>query len=278
MRKKMKIKFSYKILICISYLLLSVSLAGCHSLFGGKNVSVEILDDKALLHEITTELRARFDLLATLESNMNVMIEMKGEKQEIREYLRYKRPDKMRIDAYGPFNDVRVVALAVENTFTLYYIAEKEAIKAPLTDEVLTKIFGMDLRISDILSAISANPLLDENTQNIQIILTDGKYLLKRPSLRKEHREEITVSTKNNEFIVTDWKILDAQGNITQRTELSDYREVGGLFRPIKVIISRPAEGTLIAFQSVRPVVNKEIKDKSFHINLLYGTKITTLQ
>jgi len=274
----MKIKFPSKILICISYPLLSVLLVGCHSFFSGKSGSVEISDDKVLLNEITMELRARFDLLATLKGNMNVMIETKGEKQEIREYLWYKRPDKLRINAYGPLNEVRAVALAAENNFTLHYIPENEAIKAPLTDEVLTKIFGMDLRISDIMSAISANPLLDENTENIQVISTDGKHLLKRPSLRKKHREEITVSTKKDEFIVTDWKILDSKGNTAQHVEFSDYREVGGIFRPLKVIISRPAEGTLIAFQSVRPQVNKEIADDKFHLPLPDGTKITTLQ
>ena len=270
-------KFAYKILICISYLLLS-ALIGCHSLFGGKNGSIEISDDKALLNEIMIELRARFDLLATLKTEMNVMIETKENKEEIREYLWYKRPDKLRIAAFGPLNDTRALALAIENTFTLYYVAENEAIKAPLTDKVLMQIFGMDLRISDIQSAISANPLLDGNTKNIQIALADGKYLLKRPSLRKEHREEIIISTKNYEFIVTDWKMLDSTGSIVQDIEFSDYREVGGIFRPLKVIISRPAEGTLIAFQSVNPKVNENIKDKLFHIDLPDGTKITTLQ
>jgi len=278
MRKKMKIKYPDKILICISCMLLSVLVIGCHSLFGGKGGSVEISDDKALLNEIKTELRTRFNLLGTLSTRMNVTIETKEGKQEIREYLRYKRPDKLNITALGPYDDTRAIALAVEKTFTLYYVPENEAIRAPLTDEVLTKIFGMDLRISDIRSAIFANPLLDGDTKNIQVLSTDGKYLLKRSSLRKEHREEIIVSTKNDEFIVTDWKILDSMGNIAQHIEFSDYREVGGIFRPLKVIISRPAEGTLISFQSGNPKVNMDIKDRVFHIDLPDGTKITTLQ
>ena len=274
----MTIKYPTKILICISCMLLSVLMIGCHGLFGGKNPPVEISDDKALLNEITMELRARFNLLGTLSTAMNVMIETKEGKQEIREHLRYKRPDKLRINAYGPLGGTRAIALTTEKTFTLYYVPENEAIKAPLTDEVLTKIFGMDLRISDIRSAIFANPLLDGNIRNIQVISTDGKYLLTRPSSRQEHREEIIVATKKDEFIVTDWKILDSMGNIAQHIEFKDYREVGGIVRPLKVSIRRPAEGTLITFQSVRPEVNADIKDKFFHINLPDGTKITTLE
>jgi hypothetical protein len=209
---------------------------------------------------------------------MNVKIETKNDKQEVREYLWYKRPDKLKIYALGALNEPKVVVLAVEESFTMFFIQEKKAIKAQLTDAVLTQIFNLDLRVSDVRNAIFANPFLDGNTENIQITHSSDEYLIQRPSLHEHHTEEITVNlTKDAEGVVTNWKILDAKGDTIQETKFDDYREIGGILRPLKVTIHRPKEGTVLYFNSVQPEINSEFKDDVFRLEFPPGTEIQTL-
>ncbi len=254
-------------------------LIGCYSLTGSRTKEQVPVDDQSILKDIISELRTRYDLVETLKTQMNVTIKTKGEKpQEVREYLFYKRPDKLKINALGPLNETRVVVLAVEESFTMFFVQEKQAIQGPLTDTVLTKVFNIDMRVSDVRSAIFANPFLDGNTTDIQIARAGNAYVVRRPSLREGHTEEITLSqTKDAEFIVTDWKFQDAGGNIIQHTEFDDYREIGGILRPLKVTISRTVEGTKIVFSSVKPEINKEISDTAFRLKLPKGTEVQIL-
>lgn len=252
---------------------------GCHRL-GGVQIGESLSEsDRVTLKNIISELRARYDMIETLETQMNVKIETKNDKQEVREYLWYKRPDKLKIYALGAFNEPKVVVLAVEKSFTMFFIQEKRAIKAQLTDEVLTKIFNLDMRVSDVRNAIFANPFLDGNTKNIQLTHSGDEYLIQRPSLHENYTEEITINwIKDVEVVVTNWKILDSEGDTIQNTAFDDYREVGGILRPLKVAIHRPNEGTAISFNSVQPKINSEFKDDVFRLEFPQGTEIQTLQ
>ncbi|MBM3242947.1 DUF4292 domain-containing protein [Candidatus Poribacteria bacterium] len=252
---------------------------GCHRLGGGQIGEQISGSDQLILKNIISELKTRYDMVETLKTQMNVIIETKNNKQEVREYLWYERPDKLKIYALGALNEPKVVVLAVEESFTMVFIQEKKAIKAQLTDEVLTKIFNLDLRVSDVRNAIFANPFLDGNTKNIRLTHSGDNYLLQRPSLHENHTEEITVALiKNVDVVVTNWKILNSKGNIMQEIEFDDYRGTGGILRPLKVAIHRPVEGTAIYFNAVQPEINAEFKDDVFRIELPPGTEIQTLQ
>jgi len=252
---------------------------GCHYLGGGQIGKSLSASDQATLKNIISELRARYDMIENLATNMKVNIETKENKQEIREYLWYNRPDKLKIYALGVFDEPKVIVWAVEESFTMLFIQEKRAIEAQLTDEVLTKIFNLDMRVSDVRNAIFANPFLDGNTKNIRMTSSGDKFLIKRPSLRENHTEEIMVTLiKNTDVVVTNWKLLDSEGNLVQNMKFDDYREVGGILRPLKVAIHRPVEGTEISFNSVQPEINSEFKDDVFQIRLPPGTEIQTLK
>ena len=75
-------------------------------------------------HSILATLKMRYDLVDSLVTWANVGIETHGQEEEIREYLSYQKPDKLRITAMGPFNAPRAVALAVRKSFKLYFVAE----------------------------------------------------------------------------------------------------------------------------------------------------------
>ena len=221
---------------------------------------------------ILNTLQARYDLTGSLKIiQMAVTIEEGEQREEIRESLWYKKSENggelLAIQALGPINEPRAVAIANqdENQFVLALLNEERTYHGPLSDGALREIFGVDLRVSDVLSAIFANPFLDGRTDNFTSVESSGaKFTITRPGIKEGHVETVTLLVRDGEPRVTDWHIYDEIGVLQQRATFSDYHSVGGILRPHKVEIERPLEQTRVAVKIAKVELNIEIKDSKF--------------
>ena len=227
---------------------------------------------RAEVEGILNTLQARYALTDSLKiTQMAVTIEEGEQREEIRESLWYKKSDNggelLLIQALGPINEPRAVAIANqdENQFVLALLNEERTYHGPLSDGALREIFGVDLRVSDVLSAIFANPFLDGRTGNFISVETSGaKFTITRPGIKAGHVETVTLFVREGEPRVTEWHIYDENGVLQQRATFSDYREVSGILRPHKVEIERPPERTRVAVNIAKVELNVEIKDSKF--------------
>jgi len=227
------------------------------------------------VHSILATLKMRYDLVDSMTTWANVGIESHGQKEEIREYLSYQKPDKLRVDAMGPFNAPRAIALAVEKSFKLYFVAENEMIVGELSDGVIKDVFDVDLRVSDVRNSIFANPFLDGNVKGLEIESYGDEYVIRRASTLAGHREEITILARNT--VVSKWQIIDSEGKKIQEVSFSKYQEVGGILRPLKAVIYRPMDGTRISIESVDPEINIELDQMTFDFPTPESAKIVQL-
>jgi len=202
---------------------------------------------------------------------MRVRIEEGEQREELQELLWYKKSgnggERLHIQAMGGFNEPRGVAIANQdkNQFILSLLNERRTYSGPLSDGALQEIFGIDLRVSDVLSAIFANPFLDERTDNFTSIERSGaKLTITRPGIKEGHVETVTLFVREGEPRVTEWHIHDENGVLQQRAAFSDYREVSGILRPHKVEIERPLEQTRVAVNITQVELNVEINDSKF--------------
>ena len=254
--------------LCLSsiILLLLVMFSGC----GGTTANFQLSPaDAEKLNPILAELQLSYDLTSTLRIlQLIVTIEEEGKKEEVRESLWYKKSeadgDLLHIQAMGPLNEPRVVAIAARNQFLLYFVNEGEVMFEPLEDQVLQEIFGVDLRVSDVRSAIFANPFLDGRTHEASLAHSGAKYVVTRPGIVAGQIEKITIFARDSEPRVSSWEIRDKNGSIIQQAEFSDYREVGGILRPHKIKIQRPIEKTRVELKIVKPEINLDINDSKF--------------
>ena len=237
----------------------------------------EVLVSKALSSEISAQftihmqtLQERYDLTGTLKTTkMKVRIQEGDSKaDELREMLWYKRlqdgSELLRIQALGGFNDTKGVAIANRKKFLLALLDEQEVYLGKLSDSILHKIFGIDLRVADVLSAIFANPFLDGRTKELCVTTSGDHFIVTRPGLDKKHTENITVQIKNNEPRVTEWVIKDSNDTVKQRAVFSGYREVDGILRPNAVKIERPLEQTTVVIKISEVHLNVDIDDSHF--------------
>ena len=258
-------------------LCLLIALSGC----GGATANFQLSPaDAEKLNPVLAELQLSYDLTSTLRIlQLIVTIEEEGKKEEVRESLWYKKSetdgDLLHIQAMGPLNEPRVVAIAARNQFLLYLVNEGEVIFEPLEDQVLQEIFGVDLRVSDVRSAIFANPFLDGRTRELSLAYSGAKYVVTRPGTAAGQVEQITIFVRDAEPQVSDWEVRDKRGNIIQQAKFSDYREVGGILRPHKIEIERPIEKTQVVLKIVKPEINIDISDGKFEFErfLQEGTK-----
>lgn len=256
--------FMWSFLACVFFIL--IAFTGC----GGSAANFQLSPaDAEKLNPILAELQLNYDLTSTLRIlQLVVTIEEEGKTEEVRESLWYKKSetdgDLLHIQAMGPLNEPRVVAIAARNQFLLYLVNEEEVIFEPLEDQVLQEIFGVDLRVSDVRSAIFANPFLDGRTDKLALAHSGAKYVVTRPGIVSGQTEQVTIFVRDSEPQVSDWEIRNTTGMTIQRAQFSDYREVGGILRPHKIEIERPLEETRVMLRIVKPEINLNINDSKF--------------
>lgn len=227
---------------------------------------------RAEVDGILNTLQARYDLTGSLKIiQMAVTIEEGEQREEIRESLWYKKSENggelLAIQALGPINEPRAVAIANQDKdqFVLALLNEERTYQGPLSDGVLREVFGVDLRVSDVLSAIFANPFLDGRITEFTSVENSGaKFTITRPGIKEGDVETVTLFVREGEPRVTNWRICDKIGVLQQRATFSDYRSVGGILRPHKVEIERPPEQTRVAVKIAKVELNVEIKDSKF--------------
>ena len=260
-----------------AFCLLFVVITGCIS---STTTTVQLSPEvRAEVDSILNTLQVRYALTGSLKiTRMMVTIEEGDRREELRELLWYKKSENggelLHIQALGPMNETRGIAIANQdkNQFVLLLVNEQKAYPGPLSDGVLREIFGVDLRVSDVLSAIFANPFLDGRTD--ELIPTTSfhpassgvptKFVMTRPGVQKGHVEKITILIREDEPRVMEWLIHDENGTLQQRAAFSDYRSVSGILRPHKVEIERPFEQTRVTVKIAKVELNVEIKDSKF--------------
>lgn len=229
--------------------------------------------DADILNPVLADLRLSYDLTSSLKMQMKVVIEEKGKAEEVREILWYKRSntdgDLLHIQTMGVFNEPRIIAIAARGKFLLYFVNEREAILESLEDSVLHAIFGIDLRVSDVRSAIFANPFLDGRLDCLSLSKSGRKLLVKRMGEKSGHVEEVMILLQEPNPTITKWIIKDQDGLTVQETKFSDYRDVGGILRPFQVEIARPLDQTKVLLKSIKPEINIEISDQKFSFSFL---------
>lgn len=249
----------------------------------GSTTTVELSPaTRAEVDAILNTLQVRYDLTGSLKTTrMMVTIEEGERREELRELMWYKKSENggelLHIQAVGPYNETRGVAIANEDKdqFVLALLNEQKTYLGPLSDGALREIFGVDLRVSDVLSAIFANPFLDGRTADFTSVESSGaKFVITRPGVPAGHVETITLFIRDDEPRVAEWHIHDENGTLEQRATFADYREVSGILRPHKVEIERPLEQTRVAVKIAKVELNVEISDSKFDAERFLGEDI----
>jgi outer membrane lipoprotein-sorting protein len=251
--------------------LLMTILVGC----GGSGLRMQALQplEASLADEIISSLNSTTLLMGSFKASLTLSIASGGTRQELRGYLRYKHPDKLRLDLLGVLNELRAVIIANGDDFLMLLAQEKEAISDKLSDELLERVFGIKIRVSDVRGAVLANPIFGKDREKLKVGgRGKGEYAIRFKSERM--LEEVWVKELNGRYVVSRWIIYDEDGEPLQDTSFSSYSLVDGLPKPLKVTVLRAREETKITFSASNPQVNTDIPDSIFSVEIPPGVAV----
>ena len=216
-------------------------------------------------------LQARYDLTETLKSTkmMVTIQEADNSPEELRELLWYRKTadggEQLRINVLGAFNDTKGLAIANKEKFLLTLLDEQKTYIGELNDGILREIFGVDLRVSDVLSAIFANPFLDGRHTSLKLEKFGQLIRVTRAGVETDQIETILLKIQEDEPRVTEWEIKNKNG-ILQRAIFTDYKDVDGILRANRVKIIRPPEETRVVVRMEQVQHHVDIKDNKFDL------------
>ena len=155
--------------------------------------------------------------------------------------------------------------MQTENNSSWTLLDEQKTYIGKLNDGILGEIFGVDLRVSDVLSAIFANPFLDGRNASLKIEKYGQLIRVTRPGVETDHIETILLKVQDDEPRVTEWQIRNKNG-LLQCAKFNDYRDVDGILRANKVEIIRQPEETRVVVRMEQVQHHVEIKDNKFDL------------
>lgn len=254
--------------------ILSAIVSGC----GGS-----LLEERArpvessVVQEMLDALNSYTELMGSYRSSLVISIS-DGGRGELRCYLRYKKPDKLRVDVLGVLNELRAVIAISGDKLAVISVPQKEAILARVSNEAIERIFGVRLRVSDVRGAVLANPLYGRRLEGLEAwVDSKGRYLLRFKSgggFEKVWVEE----ERGGRYLVVRWAVCNRWGREKQVMVFSDYRDVGGIPRPMYVKLSRPDERLEMRFRAADPDVNAGMADELFDIRIPPDVRVRELR
>jgi len=224
--------------------------------------------------EILAELELRSHLIETLMTQMTIQVDSHGERSEVRAILRFKRPDAFRLDVLDPLGAPMVIIRASQDTFSMVHLREAHGMRGPLSDDLLRRQFGMDIRMSDVKSAIYADPFADGIGDGIEVGRQANRVVVTRPSERVGLVEELHIQRVKGEPVVAEWWVRDKKGRVIQHMRFWNYTDIGGILQPLDAEIERPGDDTRLRFRAVQPELNREIQDASFQHTFPPGAEV----
>ena len=223
--------------------------------------------------EALSDLNVRWRLMESMRTQMIVKVNDPSGSQEVRAVLHFKKPDSFRFSALDPAGRFVAVMVASEEQLTEIYIRSNAAVRGPLSDARLKRLFEMDVRVSDIRRAVAANPFVGAPFIDGNLRRTEDEAVLIRPIESTGGEEEVRLKWISGEPVVSEWKQRAADGAETLAIRFWNYRSVGGLLRPMDVSIERQPEQVSMRFRLIDPQVNLELKPSLFRHALPPGAR-----
>ncbi len=224
--------------------------------------------EREAFRDALDDLNVRWRQMDSMRTQMTVKVNDPSGSQEARALLHFHKPDSFRFSALDPFGSPVAVMVASEGKLTEIYVRSNTAVRGPLSDARLKRLFEMDVRVSDIRRAIAANPFVGAPFTDGNLRRSDDEAVLIRPMESTGGEEEIRLKWIKGEPVVSEWKQRAADGGETLAIRFWNYRSVGGLLRPMDVSIERKPEQVSMRFHATDPEVNAEINPLMFRHRL----------
>jgi len=229
---------------------IALLLSGCVS--SKKTVAERTLTAAEVLRRV----QERDEKIITLSGTGNITIESPESSGSGSFSAVVKKPDSARVELSGPFG-IRIGTLALARQEIVYYDWRSNTATIGNPDEqTLRAILRIDLRFDEILHAFTGEFLAFSSDDSLESFRVDeGLYVLRYKSgdLVRELRVD------GDSFLVTSYRLLDAEGNASLVALASRPDEIGRVAMPtlLRIIMQKERQSLTVAYGDMR--INEEV-------------------
>lgn len=172
-----------------------------------------------------------------------------------------KKPDSVKVSIYGPFGIELAHALVSKNDFTFYDVVRNNIYKGQAKQDVLKKIFKVDLTFDDLMDAfagaVNLTDKLRSEPDDYQINSTEYILSYKADTAGKESLYIIN----NEDLAITNYKLIKLPEEILFEGRYSDFKDFEGVLIPYKTVVENKEQNQNVNIEYRSIKINNEVGD-----------------
>lgn len=210
--------------------------------------------------EVMRRVRVRAGFVKTLGGSGTITVETREASTSGSFDVVLKKPDSLRVEFHGPFG-IHVGTLTVSrDQFVFFNRRENTAVIGKPDGSTLQSMFHLKIRCEELVNAFAGGfPDADDHDSLAGFSVDRDLYVLlfRNANGTKEYRVD------GDDFLVMDYRTLDAQGTATLTGFISRTTEAGDVTMPslLRIIFPNEHRSITIAYDDIR--VNEPV-DCSF--------------
>ncbi|MGE5399931.1 MAG: DUF4292 domain-containing protein [Ignavibacteriales bacterium] len=168
------------------------------------------------------------------------------------------KPDSVYLEVYGPFGIELAQALVTSNYFTFYDAMHNTVYKGHNDNNILKKIFKVDLSFNDLMDsfvgAVNLTPKLSQEPTNYEIVY--DKYVLTYSDSLSPVKTKYTVDIRD--LVITNYQVYKAPEKIILEGNYSKFKVVNGIPVPFVTEINNKNENQSLKIEYRKVDINKK--------------------
>lgn len=185
-----------------------------------------------------------------------------------------KKPDSVKVSIYGPFGIELAHALISKNNFVFYDVMRNNLYRGNAKEEVLKKIFKIDLTFDDLMDAFAGAVNLTDKLRSEPdgFEINEDEYIL---SYTENNAGKESIYKINAlDLAITNYKLIKLPGEILFEGTYSQFKDFENVFIPYKTNVQNKSLNQVVDIEYRSIKINNEIGD----LTISYPTDVEIIE
>jgi uncharacterized protein DUF4292 len=221
--------------------------------------------------ELLAPLRSRQQQLTSLRGLARVTYKDNQEKGTVRQAVAVATPDHFRVELFSPIGIAALVTTDGQR-LAAFFPKEKTIYRGAANAENAARFLRVMLSAGDIARLLLGLPF-SLPPEESAVVRLDGErdwYVLSVPD-EEGNSQTLTFDARKRHLLK--WETVDADGNVTARMALAEYRTVQGQEFPFEIVLTDLQGGQEAGIYYERVEINPTLADSLFMLAPITGVQ-----
>jgi hypothetical protein len=230
------------------------------------------------VQSVKKALQERSEYFNDLTASSRLTIKSDERKTGLRQIILLQKGPYIRMETLGFFGRTSAYFASNRDGIKIYYPEEGKYFTGRLSSHNLLNFLGIDMGVADLVMLLTGNLPEDEKYagETLSFLPKEGMYLLSQTNGEGPYPERLVWLEPENLHPIA-IKYYGSNTVPVVEFRYDEYRDVNGFALPIRVVITRPAQGVEITLQHTSVQVNKGVSKTAFLLPVPKGVEVIDL-